>query len=272
MAYAVIVVVVLAIVALVVVKVTGGSSNPGSHGPAVTSAPASLVTQVTSVPLSEAAQVGTPSSAVVAPKVATGQAPLTTDGKPEALFIGAEFCPLCGAERWAIVMAFSRFGTWSNLDVTTSSPYDTPPAVATFSFRNATFSSPYLALTTVEHETNDTTALGTRKLFQPVTSKEQNLWSKYSAQFGVNTGYPFLDMGNKVFVTGPSYSPYALVGLDQSAIASKLTNPNDPVTQGIVGTANYITAGLCAITGGQPASVCSAPATTAASKALGMGA
>lgn len=272
MAYAVIVVVVLAIVALVVVKVTGGSNNnSGGGGSTISSAPPSLVSQVTSVPLSLAAQVGTPASAVVAPKLDAGQAPLTKDGKPEALFIGAEFCPLCGAERWAIVMAFSRFGTWSNLDITTSSQWDTPPAIATFTFRNATFTSQYVSLTTVEHETNDTHGLGTRQLFQPLTSQEQSLWSTYSAHFGVRTGYPFLDIGNKVFVTGPSYSPYVLEGLDHTAIASKLTNPGDQVTQGIVGTANYITAGLCAVTGGQPGSVCSAPAITAASKAMNTG-
>jgi hypothetical protein len=270
MAYGVIVVVVIAVVALVVVKVTGGSNNSSGLAPSVKPAPPALVSQVTSVPMSEADQVGIP-SAVTAPSVDPGQPPLTKDGKPEALFIGAEFCPFCGAERWAIVMAFSRFGTWSGLDITTSSPWDTPPAIATFTFRKATFTSRYLALTTVEHETNDTHGLGTRTLFQPLTSQEQNLWTTYAAHFGISTGYPFLDMGNKVFVLGPSYSPYTIEGLDQAAIAAKLANPSDPVTQGIVGTANYITAGLCAIDGQQPASVCGASAVTAASKKMGLG-
>ena len=270
MAYAVIALVVLAIVALVVVKVTSNSPTTTTSSSSVTTAPPSLVSQVTSVPLSEAAQVGLPSS-VTAPSVDKGQPPLTgSDGKPEALFIGAEFCPLCGAERWAIVMALARFGTWSNLDITTSSAFDTPPSIATFSFRDAKFTSQYLDLTTVEHETNDTHKLGDRTRFQPLTSAQQNLWSKYAAHFGVATGYPFMDMGNKVFVLGPNYSPYKLLGLDQSSIAAKLTNPNDAVTQGIVGTANYITAGLCSMDGQQPASVCSASAITAASQKLGV--
>ena len=40
---------------------------------------------------------------------------LTSNGKPEILYIGAEFCPYCAAERWAIAVALSRFGTLSPL-------------------------------------------------------------------------------------------------------------------------------------------------------------
>jgi hypothetical protein len=228
------------------------------------------VAQVTGVPQSLADTVGVPSS-VVAPSVDKGQPPLTENGKPEALFIGAEFCPLCGAERWAVVMAFSKFGTFSGLSETTSSPWDNPPAIATFSFRNTTYSSGVVALTTVEHETNDTHGLGTRSALQPLTSQEQRLWSTYAAHFGIQTGYPFMDIGNKVFVLGPSYNPTILEGLDNSAIAAKLTNPNDPVTQAIVGTANYITAAICSVTGQQPAAVCTAKATQEAATALGAG-
>jgi Domain of unknown function (DUF929) len=184
------------------------------------------------------------------------------------LFIGAEFCPYCAAERWAIVVALSHFGTFSGLEETTSSPYDTDPATATFSFRTATFTSQYLDFVPVEHETNDTTALGTRKILQPLTTSQSELWTKYAAKFGIQTGYPFIDMGNKVFVTGPSYDPAVLGGLDQQEIAAKLTNPSDQITQRIVGTANYLTAGICAETGNMPASVCTAPATHKAAAAL----
>src|SRR5260370_29484940 len=34
-------------------------------------------------------------------------------GKPEFLYIGAEYCPFCAAQRWAMVVALSRFGTFS---------------------------------------------------------------------------------------------------------------------------------------------------------------
>lgn len=271
LAYAAIVVVVLAVVAVVAIKVTGGStSNSNGQGPAVTPAPPSLVAALTGVPQSLADTVGVPSS-VVAPSVYKGQPLLTESGKPEALFIGAEFCPLCGAERWAVVMALSKFGTWSGLEQTTSSQFDTPPAIATFTFAHTTYSSDVLALTTVEHESNDTTALGTRKPLQPLTKTEQDVWAQYAAHFGVQQGYPFMDIGNKVFVLGPSYNPAVLEGLDNAAIAAKLSNPGDPVTQSIVGAANYLTAAICSITGQQPASVCTAKATQEAATALGTG-
>src|ERR1700722_13770422 len=148
-----------------------------------------------------------------------------------------------------MVMALSKFGTWSGLQETTSSPWDAYPATATFTFRDAKFTSNYVSFVPVEHETNDNNGSGTRKLFQPLTAAQGNLWSKYSAKFGQQTGYPFLDFNNKIFVVGPSYVPDVLAGLNQQEIAAKLSNPNDVVAQRIVGTANYLTAAICNMTG-----------------------
>jgi hypothetical protein len=264
MAFASIGVVVLIILVFVVVKVT--SSNPSSNNggkqliASPVTAPAALVAQVTGVSPSVTATVGV-GSGVTPPQVLKNQPKLTSNGKPEMLFIGAEFCPFCAAERWSMVQALSRFGTWSGLQETTSSLWDSDPGTATFTFRDATFTSQYLTFISVEHETNDNFGSGTRKLFQPLTTAEGNIWSKYSTQFGEQTGYPFIDFGNKVFVLGPSYDPGVLAGLNQQEIAAKLSNPGDAVTQRIVGTANYLTASICAITGNQPAAVCSAAGT-----------
>jgi len=205
------------------------------------------------------------------PGVVKGQSPLTSGGSPEALFIGAEFCPYCAAERWALIMAFSRFGTFSNLHETTSSPYDADPSTATFTFYGSSYSSSSIVFVPIEHETNDTTALGTRTILQTLTTAQNTLWSDYESHFSEPEGYPFLDIGNKVFVTSPSYDPAVLAGLDQSAIAAKLSNPNDPVTQAIVGTANFITAGICAVTGQSSNEWCSASAVKSAAAAMGLG-
>jgi len=240
--------------------------------PPPTPASASVVAAVTGVPQSVLNTVGTGQN-VSAPGVLKGQPKLTVNvvpsgTKPEMLYIGAEFCPFCGAERWSMVLALSRFGTWSGLKETTSSPWDSDPETATFSFRDASVASNYLAFVGIEHETNDNYGSGTRALFQPLTTAQSSLWSKYSSAFGQSTGFPFIDIGNKVFVIGPSFDPGILAGLDQSQIASKLSNPKDPVTEAIAGTANYLIAGICSQTGNQPASVCSAPGTHAASVAL----
>jgi hypothetical protein len=263
-------VVVVIIVALVIVKVTGSSPSSAANqqiAPVNTPAPASLVNAVTGVPTSVAAAVGVPSSSLVAPPtVKTGQPPLTIDGKPAAVFVGAEFCPLCAAERWAIIMAFGKFGTFSNLQQTTSSPWDSYPDTPTFSFYGATYTSPYITLDTTEHESNDSNGEN-RTTLQPLTALEAKLWAEYDGGTSAE-GFPFLDIGNKVFVLSPSYNPQTLAGMDQKDVASKLTNAKSPVTQSIVGTANYLTAAICATTGQKPASVCSAPVLSKVAKAM----
>lgn len=270
LAYVTIAVVVVIVVVFVVVKVTGGSNKASTTQliPNPVVAPASLVAEVTGVTpaVSNAVGLGT---GVSAPQVLANQPKLTAaGGKPEMLFIGAEFCPFCAAERWAMVLALSRFGTWSGLETTTSSLWDSDPGTATFTFRNATLTSTYVDFVSVEHETNDNFGSGTRKLFQPLTNAQGNLWQKYSTHFGETTGYPFIDFGNKVFVLGPSYDPGVLAGLNQQEIAAKLKTPSDPVTQSIVGTANYLTAAICAISGNQPAPVCSAAGTKKAAASM----
>jgi len=260
-------VVVVIVLVFVVITVTGSTPKKTTAAPPPTPASSALVAQVTGVSDTVAATVGTGQN-VTAPQVLKGQPLLTSGGKPEVLFIGAEFCPYCAAERWAAVLALSRFGTWSGLKETTSSLWDADPGTATFSFRDAKLTSNTVAFVSVEHETNDTTGPGTRTNFQPLTTAQSKLWTDYAAKFGINTGYPFVDIGNKVFVTGPSYDPAILAGLNQQDIAGKLANPSDPVTQSIVGTANYLTAAVCSLTGNQPAAVCSAAGVHKAAVAL----
>jgi hypothetical protein len=260
--------VVVIVLVFVIVKVTGSSSSSTQTAAAApTPAPASLVDQVTNVSPAVEAAVGT-GTGVTAPSVLNHEPPLVSNGKPEVLFIGAEFCPYCAAERWALIVALSHFGTFSGLKITTSSPWDAYPQTATFSFRDATYTSDQIVFTPVEHETNDVNGLGTHQPLEPLTPEQQNLWSKYSSQFGISTGYPFGSFGNRVFIIGPNYNPGVLQGLSQNEIAAKLSNPSDPVTQSIVGTANYLTAAVCAMTGNQPSSVCSAPGAHKAATAL----
>ena len=270
LAFASIAVVVIVVVALVIVKVsTGGGNKSNTAAPQRSLAPAALVSEIANVPQSVFDSVGT-GAGNVAPTVVKNQPPLTANGKPEVLFIGAEFCPYCAAERWAVAVAMSRFGTFTGLKETVSSPWDANPETATLSFFGSTFTSSSIDFASVEHETNDTHGAGTRGILEPLTQEQQNLWIKYSNQFGIQTGYPFVDVGNKVFVTGPSYNSDGtlLGGLDQQEIAAKFANPNDPVTQAIVGTANYLVAAVCSLTGPNAAPVCTSPGVQKAATAL----
>lgn len=274
MAFLVVGVVVVVVVAVVVVKITGGSTSTNGNtggGPGISPATPAVLSAITGVTPAIQDAVGVPSSIQpYAPTVEKGQAALTINGgTPGSLFIGAEFCPLCGAERWAVIMAFSRFGTFSNLKFTFSSPFDSDPLTPTFTFRDVTYTSSYIHAKFIEAETNDTTGLGIgRKPLEPVSAEEQQLWVRYEPSG--QTGFPFLDIDNKLVVDQPDYDPHILSGLDQAQVAAQLTNPNSTITQSIVGSANYLTAGICAATGQQPASVCSVGGVMKASQALGL--
>jgi hypothetical protein len=95
------------------------------------------------------------------------------------------------------------------------------------------------------------------------TAQQQALWDRYDPR-----SYPFIDFGNRYVITAPIYDPQVLQGKTWSQITSALHNPSSPVAQGAVGAANYITAALCKITGGQPGSVCSSSVMTRLQGAL----
>jgi len=239
-----------------------GLSN-GPTGSALTA----VVNKVTSVPASTLDTVGKGQFAGKIQTITGNPAPLTANGKPELLYMGAEYCPYCAAERWAMIVALSRFGTFSGLATVHSAvsngaggqePYpDTP----TFTFVHASYSSPYLSFSPVELQTNIPDASnGSYTTLQTPTSAQQALITKYDAPPYIESSQagaiPFLDFGNKYVSIGTSYSNQVLVGLSWSTIANDLSNPNSSVAQAIDGTANYITAAICKMTGNQPASAC----------------
>ena len=72
------------------------------------------------VPASTLDAVGSPSGDSL-PSAISGTSILKDqDGKPLITYVGAEYCPYCAAERWALAVALSRFGTFSNLSATHS--------------------------------------------------------------------------------------------------------------------------------------------------------
>jgi hypothetical protein len=263
-----ILVVLVVVLVFVVVKLTSGSgsgSDNSSNGP-TGSALASVVKTVTSVPASTLNTVGAGSGIIATPESIKGTA-LTANGKPEMLYIGAEYCPYCAAERWGMIVALSRFGTFTGLSTLHSAkangageaePYpDTP----TWTFAKATFTSQYLTFTPVETYTNipDTSNKAYTVLDTP-TSAQQALLAKYDVPPLVPASdagaIPFVDFGNKYVIGGAGYLPSTLAGLSWATIAGDLSNASSTVAQQVDGTANYITAAICGITGNTPASVC----------------
>jgi hypothetical protein len=105
---------------------------------------------------------------------------LTTGGKPEVLYIGAEYCPYCAAERWAVVVALSRFGAFSGLGETASSPSDVFPNTSTLTFHGASYASNYLTFTGKEIQGNQVVN-GKYAPLDTLSSAQQALFDKYDA-------------------------------------------------------------------------------------------
>ncbi len=287
MAWGAVFIVVVIVAVVVVVKLTG-SSGGGKPRPSQL-APASVVKDVTTVPLSRYNSVGLPSSSLAKtitfspPIKITGQLPLkglASGNKPEVFFFGADYCPYCATERWPLVMALSRFGTFTGLRTTTSSAIDVYPQTNTFSFYKSSYSSHYLSFIPVEYETNQPLASGNgyTSLMTP-TKLENAIVSKYDGPpyTGPQTSssssgsIPFVDIGNKAVISGASYTPQLLSGLNWYNIASQIKGGSTTLAKAAIGAANYISGAICSITNDQPSSVCnSAPVKTAQSN-LGLG-
>jgi thiol-disulfide isomerase/thioredoxin len=215
--------------------------------------PTAVASNITNVPASTLTSVGTGSlsTSALPIKPITGNA-LTSGGKPEMLYIGAEYCPYCAAMRWSMAVALSKFGTFGPLKGIHSSTTDVYPNTPTLTFYKQKYTSKYLTFTPVENLN------GQHKVLEPVSKSQQALWTQYGTSNG-SVGYPFIDFGNKTALYGPLYVPTMLHGLTWAQVASKLKNPSDPVAQAVDGAANYMTASICKMTGGKPGNVCSAP-------------
>lgn len=229
-------------------------------------APASLVASVTQIPPASFDAVGI-GSAANPPKPLTGAPSLQQDGKPEVLYIGGEFCPYCAAERWAMVASLSRFGSFSGLQTIRSASGDVFPSTPTFTFYGASYSSDYIAFVPVEQYTNQPSGNGYATL-QNLTSDQQATMSKYDAAPYTAGGIPFMDFANMYAFSGATYSPGVLAG-DWQQVAAQLSNSSSPTAQGILGSANLISAAICQATNQQPAAVCSSAGVQKAAGLLG---
>jgi thiol-disulfide isomerase/thioredoxin len=275
-----ILVVAIVAIALVLVKLNSGSGTAAaaSNGP-TGSALATVTKQVENVPASVTDQVaggGVSKNLFVPGETSTNISnassqlgsyfatvnsgtPLTSGGKPEVLYMGAEYCPYCAAQRWAMVNALSRFGTFTGLTTTHSSSTDADPNTPTWTFYGSTYKSNYINFTSVEetknYRTGNTTNTSVNYVtLQTPTAAEEAIGQSYDPQGSI----PFIDLGNKYVQVGnlSPLSPTMLAGLSWSQVAADMNNPSSSVGQAEIGNANYMTAGICKLTNNLPASAC----------------
>ncbi len=257
-----ILVVLAVVVGLIVAK---SMSKPPVAAAATTES--GIVAEITSLPAAAFTSAGT--SAAAALTTTTSQSELTLNGKPELLYLGAEYCPYCAAERWAVTAALSRFGTFSGLSFIHSAPDDGD--IATLSFYKSRYTSKYLSFVPVEwfSETVDPKSPTGYAVLQTPTLQELALFSKYdAAPYTSDAGaLPFIDIGNQYLSLSSQYPPEPLLsGLSWSQIGADMQNPSNQVGKSIDGAANLITAAVCRLTHGRPGNVCTSAAVTAASR------
>lgn len=269
------------VIVFIVVKSTGGGSPASASTKSASAATTTkVVNEITNVPAATLDAVGA-GSGVSKLTPTSGQPALTSGGKPEIVYMGATYCPYCAAERWAMVVALSRFGTFSNLSLVHSSNNDVYTNTSTLSFYKSSYTSKYLAFDPVEMFSNKQVGNGYATLQKP-TAAESALMSKYDGPPYVPSNekgsFPFVDIGNQYLVVGSQYLPSTLgttqsvspghFGLTWTQIASQLKNPASPVAKSIDGAANSITAAICKITKNAPAAVCNSAAATAGAGSL----
>jgi len=251
--------VVLAVVAaLIAVKMT---RTPARVAPAA--ADAAVERSIASIPAATFNAVGAGTAARL--KAISGQPELTLDGKPEVLFMGGEYCPYCAAERWAVAAALGRFGVLSGTRFIHSSPTDVYPDTPTMSFYKSSYTSKYVAFVPVEWysgKPDSATPTGYAYLQRP-TPQQAAVFNRYSGG-----GFPFLDIGNRYVASGVQYLPSALASMTWAQVAAAMRDPSSPVARDIDGAANMITAAICKLTHGQPASVCNSAGVRAADASI----
>ncbi len=276
--------VIIVVATLVIIKVTSGGTAGGGARSFQPTDPTTFK-EVTTVPASVFNTVGvtSPVAPVIAPQAVKGQSELKTTNfagttVPEILYIGAEFCPYCAAQRWPTIIALSRFGTWGGLGNMSSYSGVEDPNTPSFTFVHATYKSKYIAFKGVEEATNYIdAATNYYALLQRPTAAENALIAKYDNStyikgFGTfNGGIPFMTLANKFLVGGSSsYSPATLSGTTRNQIAAGLSNATSPITEAIIASANYQSAAICSLTSNQPSSVCTSVGVKTAAKAMGL--
>jgi len=264
---------VIAIVIGLIIWKNASSNSASASSQKATAAETSLVArQITTVPAATLDAVGKGSS--VSPLTPTSGQPLLTSssGKPQILYMGALYCPYCGAERWAMAVALSRFGTFSNLGLTHSSGSDVYANTPTLSFYKSSYTSNYVDFTPVEMYSGKLVRTNVYATLEKPTSAQIALMTKYDAapyvQASAAGSFPFIDFGNQYLVIGSQFLPSSLANLTWTQVAADIRNPSSPVAKSVDGAANSITAAICKITKNAPAAVCNSASAQAGAGSL----
>lgn len=248
----IIVLVVAGVGVLVIAKMSTSDSTTKTGGEAQV-APASIAKDLANVPLDAIAAAHSKAKISNSVKPITDKQ-RTKNGKPQVLYIGAEFCPYCAGERWALTVALSKFGSFSGLKTINSSESDVP----TLTYVNAKYTSKYVAFNPIELQDQE------HKPLMKATKEEQDLLQRLGGG-----AFPFIDFGGKFMQSGGSVevsnffdksgAPKKQVDIASAIGAAK---PTDNDTTSLVGNVNAVAGEfiktICGLTDNQPGNVCRA--------------
>ena len=242
-------IVIVIVAGFILAKVTGVGSSPSSVSPAAgTPVAAALTRKLTSVSLSTLAAA--PTVGLQASPQSIADPRLTAAGKPELLFVGAEFCPICATERWAMYVALSKFGTFSPPPGRIHSSV-TDGDIQTVTFYKTTFTSPYFTFTPVETTTNQPSGNYYVTLQTP-TAAQMKLWQAHTSQ-----SFPWLDFAGKSELTSAQLNPALLEGMSFDQIASAVGNNSTAIGSNVDAAAKVLIQTICStLTNSRPANVC----------------
>ena len=167
------------------------------------------------------------------------------NGKLFVFFMGAEHCPYCAAERWAIVRALSKYGQWSGLKQTMSAARDEPFLnLPTYDLTEATYTSPHVEFVSREIKDRDF------KPLQKLLKTEEKTVRKYNPQKKI----PFLLIGGRFMQLEAGFSPKIFIGHTFRQTETELKKIESEIRKTIDDEANIISALMCV--SGLPPELC----------------
>ena len=119
------------------------------------------------------------------------------------VYVGAEYCPFCAAERWSIIYWLSQFGTFKGLTQIQSSSTDVYADTNTFTFHKATYTSQYIDFSPSEVLDRNQNNLET----PIVRSKRSSRSTTRRRTRRERSGFPFVDIAGLYTLYNTSYSP-----------------------------------------------------------------
>ena len=157
-------------------------------------------------------------------------------GKLFVFFLGAEYCPYCAAERWAIVRSLQKFGQWEGLKQTISAARDEQYLnLPTYDFTKATYTSSHIEF--VAREIKD-------REFKPL-QKPLKTEEKLLRKFNPKKEIPFLLIGGRFMQIGSGFPPKIFIGHTFRQTETELKKAESEIRKTIDEEANIISALLC---------------------------